>query len=642
MPVTEHASISEMLERTAALGIPTTFGNYQSQLPQCGFGMDGVCCQLCSHGPCRVNERMPLGICGINADGIVARNLLRLAAQGASAYSFQLNEGLKTLKAAAAGKTPFRVLDEAKLHDVAGALGIGRTRPAGGLRGAFGGMDDLSSTELAGLLAEFLLRETNKDTDEPLRWFEAMGLAARVAKWKELGVYPGGVNSEIRDAGTRAMTSIDTDPVDLLLASMRLSIANAFLLEAITVVQDILLGAPRLTLTKADLGVLNPKTVNIVAHGHIPWVATAVLQAIRSGKFDAAAQAAGAEGILLYGSMDTGQELLQRLGQDTAGFGGQLGNWLTQELWAATGAVDLVMLDYNCTIPNLKYAAEKFHTVLVPVTKVVRVTGADAALDYDPATVAAQAEELIGRAVESFKQRRADKVHIPAHQTPVVAGFGLETIAGALGGSLAPLIEVLKSGAVQGIAAVVGCTNNRNGHDTQTVTLARELIKRNVLVLSGGCVSSAFQAAGLMTPGAATEAGKSLGAVCRSLGIPPVLNFGSCTDIGRMTLAVTALAKAVGVDSSDLPVVVSAPEYLEQKAVADGFFAVTFGLATHLGPVPPVTGSALVVKILTQDVEGLTGGRVMVEQDPLKAAEAMAQVIQGKRRQLGLADEAVA
>ncbi|GAB6274519.1 MAG: hypothetical protein STSR0004_13820 [Peptococcaceae bacterium] len=54
-----------------------------------------------------------------------------------------------------------------------------------------------------------------------------------------------------------------------------------------------------------------------------------------------------------------------------------------------------------------------------------------------------------------------------------------------------------------------------------------------------------------------------------------------------------------------MPVAVTAPEYMEQKATIDAFGAVAFGLYTHVSPVPPVTGSAAVVKLLTETVEFL-------------------------------------
>ena len=618
--ISAHPSINRMQRRLAELGIPTAFDQHVAQQPICTFGAGGVCCQLCSHGPCRITPKAERGICGMTADGIVARNLLRLSCHGIAAYSYQLEMATRTLRATGQGLTPYRIADEGKLRRVAGALGLDASRPAG---------------ELAAALADLVDAELAKPAHQPLRWVETFAPPSRVARWRNLGILPGGVHAELRNAMTRSMTSIDTDPTDLLVQAMRLSICNAFTLEATVELQDVVLGAPRLLKTEADLGVIDPSTVNVVAHGHIPWVGSAVLELIETEEVQAKARAAGAAGIKLYGSMDTGQELLQRYGDRSPAFGGQLGNWLAQEFWAATGAIDLVMLDYNCTTPNLQRVAERFHTELVPVSDVVRLTGAAEPVDYAPERAREQAAQLVDRAIAAFGRRRGDVV-VPAEKSSVVAGFGLETIAAALGGSLAPLLDAIKGGAIKGIAAVVGCTNTRNGHDTTTLAVTRELIARDILVLSGGCVASAHQMAGLMRPEAAAAAGPRLRGLCEALGVPPVLNFGSCVDIGRITLAATAIAGALGVDPSQLPVVVSAPEYLEQKAVSDGFFAVAYGLYTHLGPLPPVAGGPLVAKILTADVEGITGGKVAVEQDPVEAADAMETHVLAKRAALGI------
>ena len=48
-------------------------------------------------------------------------------------------------------------------------------------------------------------------------------------------------------------------------------------------------------------------------------------------------------------------------------------------------------------------------------------------------------------------------------------------------------IDAIVSGKIKGIAAVVGCSNLRaKGHDVFTVELAKELIKKDILVLSAG------------------------------------------------------------------------------------------------------------------------------------------------------------
>jgi carbon-monoxide dehydrogenase catalytic subunit len=74
---------------------------------------------------------------------------------------------------------------------------------------------------------------------------------------------------------------------------------------------------------------------------------------------------------------------------------------------------------------------------------------------------------------------------------------------------------------------------------------------------------------------------------------------------------------------SDLPVAASAPEFITEKAVSIGTWAVVLGLFTHIGGQPYVSGSANMVDLLTGDkdpaevrVANLTGGQFNVEQDP--------------------------
>ena len=62
----------------------TAFQRTIDQKVKCGFGLQGVCCRLCSNGPCRVTPKSPRGICGADADTIVARNFLRAVSAGAA------------------------------------------------------------------------------------------------------------------------------------------------------------------------------------------------------------------------------------------------------------------------------------------------------------------------------------------------------------------------------------------------------------------------------------------------------------------------------------------------------------------------------------------------------------------------------
>jgi carbon-monoxide dehydrogenase catalytic subunit len=167
--------------------------------------------------------------------------------------------------------------------------------------------------------------------------------------------------------------------------------------------------------------------------------------------------------------------------------------------------------------------------------------------------------------------------------------------------------------------------------------MAKELVKRDLLVLSMGCGNGAMQVAGLCRPEASELAGTGLRGLCQTLGIPPVLSYGTCTDTGRIADLLASLSHALGnVPVSDLPVAAVAPEYMEQKATIDAIFALAFGLYTYVNPLPTVTGAPNLVHLLTQDCKQVTGGILNVEKDPVQAANAIVTHIETNRKKLGL------
>ena len=91
-----------------------------------------------------------------------------------------------------------------------------------------------------------------------------------------------------------------------------------------------------------------------------------------------------------------------------------------------------------------------------------------------------------------------------------------------------------------------------------------------------------------------------------------------------------------GVDLPQLPLVLSAAQWLEEQAVADGAFALALGLPLHLGVPPFMTGSKLVTKVLTEDMADLTGGRIIVDPNGRSAADKLEAIIEEKRRALNI------
>ena len=77
----------EMIAYMAKAGQENAWDRLEAQKPQCGFGKQGICCRICTMGPCRITKKAPLGVCGADVDTIVARNFLRAIAAGVSAHS---------------------------------------------------------------------------------------------------------------------------------------------------------------------------------------------------------------------------------------------------------------------------------------------------------------------------------------------------------------------------------------------------------------------------------------------------------------------------------------------------------------------------------------------------------------------------
>ena len=219
-----------------------------------------------------------------------------------------------------------------------------------------------------------------------------------------------------------------------------------------------------------------------------------------------------------------------------------------------------------------------------------------------------------------------------------VVGFAPESIVAALGGSLDALLGAIKDGTIRGIVGLVSCTTLRDtGQDVHTVAVAERLIARDILVLGMGCGVAALQVAGLCSPEAKEKAGPGLKGLCTALGVPPVLGFGTCTDTGRCADLLLSVSEALGgVPIPDLPVAVAAPEYMEQKATIDALFALALGLYTYVNPVPTVTGGPDLVKLLTEDLPGITGGVLRIETDAREAVEGIVGHIEEKRAKLGI------
>ncbi|MEG0377501.1 MAG: carbon monoxide dehydrogenase, partial [Eubacterium sp.] len=99
------ASADKPLENfIAGMEMETSHHRVEGQSVKCGFGLQGICCRLCSNGPCRITPNGPKGICGATADTIVARNFLRAVAAGSGCYIHVVENTALLLKKTAEAK----------------------------------------------------------------------------------------------------------------------------------------------------------------------------------------------------------------------------------------------------------------------------------------------------------------------------------------------------------------------------------------------------------------------------------------------------------------------------------------------------------------------------------------------------------
>ncbi|TYO93881.1 anaerobic carbon-monoxide dehydrogenase catalytic subunit [Desulfallas thermosapovorans] len=608
----------KMIKKAGDDNVKLAWDRLVAQQPQCGFGQLGVCCRNCNMGPCRIDpfgDGPDTGVCGADADTIVARNLLRAIAAGAAAHSDHGRGIAATLYASARGEArDYPIKDEAKLKAVATEFGIV--------------VEGRSVQEIALELAGAVLEEFG--TKKGSLQFINRAPVQRRELWDKLGITPRGIDREVVESMHRTHMGVDNDYTSLILQGLRTALSDGWGGSCIaTELSDILFGTPQPVKGVCNLGVLMEDQVNIILHGHEPTLSDIIVFAARDEELLAEARQRGASGINVCGMCCTGNEVLMRHGVPLAG------NFLQQELAIVTGAVEAVIVDVQCIMPSLPQIAGCYHTKVISTSPKAKFPGA-LHVPFDEHNAMEVAKKILRLAVENYSNRRREKVSIPSDRMEYMAGFSVEALLAALGGTLSPLIDALKSGSVKGIAGVVGCNNPKYRQDYSHLTFIRELIKNDILVVATGCAAIACAKDGMLLPGAADEAGEGLKAVCKGLNVPPVLHMGSCVDISRILTVAAAIANALGVDIADLPLVGAAPEWMSEKAVSIGAYVIGSGIFTILGTVPPVLGSKNVAALLTSGADEVIGAKFAVEEDPVAAAELAVKHIAGKRVSLGL------
>lgn len=618
-----EAATARLLETGAKVGADAWQLRVKNQTPHCKFGEQGVCCRICSMGPCRITPKAPRGICGCDVHGIVGRNYLKFTAGGAATHSDHGREICHTLYHSSADGS-YKVKDPEKLIRIAREWGIET--------------EGKDIYDLAHEVAYEALMEYGKPFGYS-RWTKRTPQHTQDL-WEKAEITPRAIDREVSCSLHMTHMGCSSEPQALIRQSLRAGLCDGWGGSMCgTEFSDVLFGTPKPIETEANLGVMVAENVNIVVHGHDPSLSEMICEYADDPEMIAYAKSMGAKGITVSGVCCTSNEVAMRRGIPMAG------NFLQQENVVLTGACEAIVVDVQCIFPALGPLSKCFHTKFITTSKIAQMPDAEF-IHFTVETAAEKAKAIVKMAIENFKNRKPELVHIPDMKQKAVVGYSLEAIKKVLDGvtnsqvdelgTTKPLIECITSGVIRGAVAMVGCNNPKIRPDQAHIDLMKKLIANDIIVVASGCSAQAAAKAGLMDKAAKDLCGDGLKRVCELADIPPVLHMGSCVDISRMMNLAADLAKDSGLNISQLPLVGCAPEWMSEKAVSIGNYVVATGIDTFLGVDPYVSGSEEVDNLLKNGIREWVEAAYTVEKDIEKLVDLMIERIEEKRTALGI------
>ena len=570
---------------------------------------------------CRITPKAPREICGCDAHGIAGRNFLRFTAGGAATHSDHGREICHTLHTVAPDGN-YKVKDPEKLLRIAKEWGVET--------------EGKDIYDLAHEMSELALLEYGKPFGVQ-RWLKRAPEHTQKL-WHDAEIEPRAIDREVSTAMHMTHMGNSCKPEALVRQALRSGMSDGWGGSMCgTEFSDVMFGTPKPVDTEANLGVMKEDMVNIIVHGHDPSLSEMICDYSEDPEMIELAKSVGAKGINVAGVCCTSNEVAMRRGIPMAG------NFLQQENVVLTGACEAIVVDVQCIFPALGPLSKCFHTKFITTSPIAQMPDSEF-IRFSSENAGENAKKIVRTAVENFVNRKPELVYIPKTKQKATVGFSVEAIIKALdrvadadtAGTTKPLIDCITSGAIRGVAAMVGCNNPRVRADQAHIELMKKMIANDVLVILSGCSAQAAARAGLMDKEARNLCGAGLKRVCELLDIPPVLHMGSCVDISRMVVLASRLAKDSGLNIFQLPLVGCAPEWMSEKAVSIGNYVVATGIDTFLGVEPQVTGSDQMVWWLTEGIRDWVEAAYTIETDIEKLGDAMLARIDEKRAALGI------
>ena len=621
-----------LVETAKAKGLETGAERLAAMRPQCGFGELGTCCRICYMGPCRIDpfgNGPKTGICGASPDTMVARNLLRETIGGASSHVGHARHLLLTLRDALSGEAPYEIRGEAKAFAVAKQFGVpteGRT-----------------AKEVCLDLVDIALQDFGRQDGKLNNWLSKRAPAKELEMWQKLGIAYSNPHNEIETAMHATSMGNDADPITLLLRTLKLGLVDGWTgLALCTDVQDILFGTPQVTVVESSAGVLRENSVNIATHGHNPVLSEKILEWAR--KLEGEAIAAGAESMNVVGVCCTGNELGMRHGVPLAAHNAQ------SELILATGAVDAMVVDIQCIWPSLPQLAACFDTSFITTDEMVHIPGATH-IEFEPTHADESAQKVVRMAIASFvkaprQEGRYSEPHVQGIRGPLGRGHRWHSLEGRCGRSAEAGDRQRRQWQHSGL-----CRHRR--------LLQREVPRRRDDREAGQGAAGKQRAGGddrmhgsHLRPGRPphfrgdreilrrrAQGGADRGWACGGAGCSRCRRFGTWVPASTIpALSICWRPWPVGLASRSASFRPSARRrsWFRKRRSPSASPSWRSARPCMSLRLRAFLGGPAVTQVLTQDLAGITGAKVIVEYDPIKAAAAMVAHIKEKRAALGL------
>jgi carbon-monoxide dehydrogenase catalytic subunit len=597
---TPDPAVREMLLRMQELGCDTAFDRFDAQKPHCAFGIAGVCCRNCMMGPCKITAKAGRGVCGADADLIVARNLLRNMGGALAGHGARGRETMLALKYASEGRIKTPIEGESKVFAAAAAFGLNA--------------EGKTVKQLAGEIADILLEDLSRPIASEHRTLKAFAAPERVKVWTELGILPISAYHELFEAMHRTGTGTDGDWRNIMRQFERCGLAFAWSsVLGNSIASDCLFGLPKRGTVRVNLGALEKGYVNIAVHGHAPLLVSEIVRRGKTKKIVSLAKESGAKGIRFYGICCSGLSAMYRYGGVIP-----LSNAVGAELALGTGALDLWVADVQDIFPSIMDVADCVKTTVVTTNDASRIPGAEhIGFDHRHSNIGEArelADKILLRAVESHRGRKDVPVFIPKYEITAEIGFSVEYITDYFGGTVRPLAEALINGKIKGIVNMVGCNNPRVIYEKAVAETADTLLANDYLILTNGCASFPLMKLGFCRKEAAERAGAGLREFLND-GLPPVWHFGECIDNARASALFKAVAAAAGADIKDMPFALLSPEWSNEKGIGAALGFRLLGINSYHCVPLPVHGSDNVAEYAYDGGQERFGSKMVVDPD---------------------------